>query len=152
MKKDGYDEPDKWMKDNHDKLHDSEYKKLGFTFTENTILVRDYDNLLKIKSIVEKINQTHKFFNFLIFDIGEFRFLTSHFPIVDTQGYDKKFETQINGLKEIFELTNCDYNLHGHTHHNQMDDPRTINLSIENIDYKPIKIKDIIIKIKDKNI
>lgn len=82
------------------------------------------------------------FYRYLFYEQN--RILFSHFPIVDTDGYDARYAEQIAGLKWIFDYCECDYNIHGHTHENLMKDSRCINVSIENIRFKPIKLEEII--------
>jgi calcineurin-like phosphoesterase family protein len=40
------------------------------------------------------------------------------------------------------------YNIHGHTHHHIIDDHRYINVSVENINYKPISYNEIMERVK----
>ena len=56
----------------------------------------------------------------------EFDCLLSHVPVHDSALYKVK------------------YNLHGHVHHNSLQDPRYVNCCVEVRDYKPIAIEEIL--------
>lgn len=43
-------------------------------------------------------------------------------------------------------------NAHGHMHQNKLDDDRYMNLCVENINYTPIELEEIISKYKERNI
>lgn len=43
-------------------------------------------------------------------------------------------------------------NIHGHLHHNIIDDPRYINVSCEHVDFKPISLQDIRNIIEDRGL
>lgn len=45
-------------------------------------------------------------------------------------------------------LRDGNYNVHGHTHTNVLEDPHYINVCVEQVDYKPIHIEEIASKIK----
>lgn len=135
------------IRGNHDKFSNPEYNSFGFNIIYNSNLIEKEKNNIKINNIVKEIRKNHSFFNFLLFELNDIRFLVSHFPIVDTMGYDNKYKIQIDGLLEIFNLADCDVNLHGHTHAHKMNDSRCINLSVENTNFEPIKMKEILLKI-----
>jgi len=50
-----------------------------------------------------KKNKSNKYFNFIIFDYKNIRFLVSHFQIENSTEFDSKFDPQIKGLKELGE-------------------------------------------------
>lgn len=139
------------LKGNHDDLSFKEYTENGFNLINNLVLIDKFKkDLVFLKQIKSYSNL--KSFNFILFEYDNLRFLVSHFPIIDTQGYDKKYESQINGLKWIFEYCQCDYNLHGHTHENNMNYDQCVNISFEQTNFKPITLNDIIKKIRIKEI
>ena len=132
------------LKGNHEDLKEIDYLNNGFKSIDNHyIQIEEFKN---DKVFLDKIKELKKLrvFNFVIADVEGFRILFSHFPIVDTDGYDARYAEQIAGLKWIFDYCECDYNIHGHTHENLMKDSRCINVSIENIRFKPIKLEEII--------
>jgi calcineurin-like phosphoesterase family protein len=60
-------------------------------------------------------------------------FLT-HFPMHEVSFYDRK--------------GGGGYNLHGHIHEKKIENNRYINVCVEHINYTPISIEDILLKIK----
>lgn len=136
----------KLLKGNHDDLHNSDYISKGFELIDNSILINEFKNDIKFLKLIKEYKLSTKYFNFILFDYDSIRFLASHFPIVDTMGYDVKYSKQIEGLMKIFEYCKCNYNLHGHTHYNQMDDDRCLNISVENTNFSPITLDEIISK------
>ena len=44
------------------------------------------------------------------------------------------------------------WNLHGHLHHNILEDKRYINLCVERINYTPIELEDIMKILKERNV
>jgi calcineurin-like phosphoesterase family protein len=62
----------------------------------------------------------------------EHHFVATHVPIHDS-GLDEK---------------RVRFNVHGHLHHNVIDDSRYINVSVEQTEYRPIHIDEILDKVK----
>jgi len=48
--------------------------------------------------------------------MGNKRVIFSHFPIFDDNPYDKKYSIITTILEYIFKETQCNINIHGHTH------------------------------------
>jgi calcineurin-like phosphoesterase family protein len=135
------------LKGNHDNFADEVYEGLGFRLIKETILEEELKENEKLLELLSTF-QTLKYSNLLIFSFEGLRFLVSHFQMINTTQYDQQFEEQIQLLKAIFDEAKCDYNLHGHTHSNLMEDDRCINLSVEHTAFKPISLGEIIQKIK----
>ena len=131
------------LKGNHDNYSDEVYESLGFTLIKDMILDEELKSNKKLLLLIKEFQEL-KDSNFLIFSYGGLRFLVSHFQMTNTSKYDQQFSEQIRLLKAIFNEAKCDYNLHGHTHSNMMDDKRCINLSVENIGFKPISLGEIV--------
>jgi calcineurin-like phosphoesterase family protein len=62
---------------------------------------------------------------------NEFNMLLTHVPV-----HPQSLE---HGVK---------WNIHGHLHQNMVDDDRYFNVSVEQIDYKPIHIEDVVQRMK----
>jgi len=136
------------LKGNHDNYDDEVYSSLGFKLINEMILdteLKENSKLLLLLSEFQRLEHSH----LLIFSFEGLRFLVSHFQMTNSTEYDHQFSEQICLLKAIFNEAKCDYNLHGHTHSNMMDDQRCINLSVENIGFEPISLEEIIKKIKE---
>jgi len=137
------------LKGNHDNYYcDEVYESLGFRLINEMILDEELKENQKLLELLAEF-QTLKHSHLLIFSFEGLRFLVSHFQMTNTTSYDRQFGEQIRLLKEIFNEAKCDYNLHGHTHSNMMDDERCINLSVENIGFKPISLGEILEKIQN---
>ena len=131
------------LKGNHDNYSDEVYESLGFTLIKDIVLDEELKSNKKLLLLIKEFQELEHS-NFLIFSYDGLRFLVSHFQMTNTSKYDQQFSEQIRLLKAIFNEAKCDYNLHGHTHSNMMDDKRCINLSVENIGFKPISLEEII--------
>ena len=79
---------------------------------------------------------------YYISEVEGIKILFSHFPIV-SDGYD---DVHWRLLSEIFEKKKCDINIHGHVHSMKLGDERCINVSVEAIGFKPIRISELIKK------
>ena len=132
------------LKGNHDDFYaDEVYESLGFTLINEMILEEELKENEKLLALLAEF-QTLKHSNLLIFSFEGLRFLVSHFQMSNSTEYDRQFREQIRLLKAIFNEAKCDYNLHGHTHSNVMEDERCINLSVEHTNFKPISLGEIL--------
>jgi calcineurin-like phosphoesterase family protein len=67
--------------------------------------------------------------------LGGVRGIMSHIPVHDSQ-LDERFQ----------------FNVHGHLHHLLIDDPRYINVSVEQINYTPVSNEYILDRLRDAGI
>jgi calcineurin-like phosphoesterase family protein len=98
-----------------------------------------------IKTYIETMKYRYKSFkkiSCLIKEIDGKRVLFSHYPVFNDNPYDEKYMDITNALEEIFNLTNCDINIHGHTHSYLVSDKRCINVCLEVNDFKPLNLED----------
>ncbi|HHD72457.1 MAG TPA: hypothetical protein ENL02_00835 [Epsilonproteobacteria bacterium] len=86
----------------------------------------------------------HSLVNCLITDIGGQRIMFSHFPVFDDNPHDAKFEPVRLVLEEIFLMTGCALNVHGHIHSKSAKESFCINASIEKTDFKPVRLKELL--------
>lgn len=101
----------------------------------------DYDIPLKFC-----VREKDKHFSGLIKEINGKRILFSHYPVFNDNEYDRKNENINDRTKEfenIFMLTDCDYNIHGHLHSIKGTFSKAINASLENINFQPKRIKEL---------
>ncbi len=114
-------------------------------------------------------NSDDELFSSLIIPYDNQMLLISHYPATEQEkkwyvlsdeakknmheGQIKGKENMVNRLSHIIELAdenNIDINVHGHTHsHNVIDDTQMfdfINCSVENIGFKPIRLKELLKK------
>jgi len=115
---------------NHDIKNYSFYKK-GF----NHVI----EGINDIKTNIKDLNA-------LIIEVNNCKILISHFPVFNISDHDKikDFYPAILELQNIFEKENCDLNIHGHIHDFQKDTYKSFNVSVENINFKPIQLRDIL--------
>ena len=130
------------IKGNHDKdKHIEFYKSIGWKVIEDIkIEVEDFDKsyleYLKYKYDKKTLSRTAC----LIKDINNKRILFSHYPVFNDNPYDEKYKKITELLKEVFNICNCDINIHGHTHSYCVNDKRCINACLEVNDFNPLKI------------
>jgi len=97
--------------------------------------------IIFIKGKLQILKTNHHLANGFLTEIEGKRVMFTHYPVYPGEEYDTPI-TQ--SLRNIFEKYNCDLNIHGHTHSTSVDNPKLFNASVENINFKPMKIKDIL--------
>ena len=132
------------IKGNHDKdRHIEFYKSLGWEIIEGVRIEANIEE--EIKTYIDSMKYRYKKFekiSCLIKDINGKRVLFSHYPVFNDNPYDKKYRDITNALEEIFNLTNCDINIHGHTHSYIVGDNKCINACLEVNDFKSMNVKE----------
>jgi len=132
------------IKGNHDKdRHIEFYKSLGWEIIEGVRIEANIEE--EIKTYIDSMKYRYKKFekiSCLIKDINGKRVLFSHYPVFNDNPYDKKYRDITNALEEIFNLTNCDINIHGHTHSYIVGDKKCINACLEVNDFKSMNVKE----------
>ena len=124
------------IKGNHDRGSYAFYKELGIDLIEGVHLL--------LNGTYDLIN-TPKHVNTLITELAGKRIMFSHFPVENHIKHDIYYKPATEKLFEIFMQYNCDINIHGHVHSNSIwESPSCINASVEVINFKPVKIKNII--------
>jgi len=74
-------------------------------------------------------------------------FLVTHYPLVIHSYQSEQEKEWINELKKIYEDNNLKFVIHGHTHSKNVGLDNHFNVSVENINFKPVefdKIKEIL--------
>lgn len=82
-------------------------------------------------------------FSGFIKDFNGERYLFTHYPVFDNDEWDrknKKIAPRVRRFEQIYEAQGCDWNIHGHTHSNDSSFEKSINVSFEQIGFKPIKL------------
>jgi calcineurin-like phosphoesterase family protein len=134
------------IKGNHDKDgHIEFYKSLGWDVIDGVRIKANIEE--EIKTYIDSMKYRYKKFekiSCLIKDINGKRVLFSHYPVFNDNPYNEKYESITNALEEIFSLTNCDINIHGHTHSYIVGDKRCINACLEVNDFKPLNLEEIL--------
>ncbi|GAD19176.1 metallophosphoesterase [Helicobacter fennelliae] len=83
------------------------------------------------------------YINAIIADFGSERIMFSHFPVMNRKKNDR-FEHARDILDEIYKILDCSLNIHGHTHSKKTYNRFCINVSCEEIDFTPIRLREII--------
>ncbi len=135
---------------NHDNFKDIEHLRNDGWKIIDTIVI-DLENsyevelILKIKKIKSTLSQKlQRLLCCYICDIEQKRVMFTHFPLFDDNEYDINFKPITDILEEIYLYLNCDYNIHGHTHSKKAKENCCINVSVENFELKPVKIKELL--------
>jgi len=130
------------IKGNHDKeKHIDFYKSIGWKIIDGIeIELKEFD-----KEYLEHIKNKHDNKTLsdtacLVKEIGDKRILFSHYPVFNDNPYDEKYQKATKLLQEIFNLCECDINIHGHTHSYCVGDKRCINACLEVNDFVAMEI------------
>jgi len=93
------------------------------------IVLGNHDDAKFLASLgrIEKIVATRRF--------DEFGFIVSHYPLHESSLWNHRQQKNV-------------VNLHGHIHQNPSPDGLYINMSVEETNYKPIHIEDMVLKAK----
>jgi len=65
----------------------------------------------------------------------------SHFPLVHL---DDRYPAGVQEMQKMFAISGADWNIHGHTHSKPSPDPRCICVSVEQTNYGPANLWDLI--------
>jgi len=84
-----------------------------------------------------------KYLNAIVMDIGKERIMFSHFPVMNRKKDDRFWRTR-DILDKTYKLCDCSINIHGHTHSKKTYNKFCLNVSCEETEFKPIKLKEII--------
>lgn len=77
---------------------------------------------------------------YLVAVVGGVRILFSHYSIV-SDGYD---DTMWRYLSKVFDQEQCHINIHGHVHSMDVKNKFCINVSVEAIGYRPVRLGEIL--------
>lgn len=124
------------LRGNHDKNNKGLYENFGIKVIDDAIFSLNGRDFVMSKK--EKMLACY------ITDIKGIRIMFSHFPIYDENPYDAKFKPISSILEELYNDFNCQINIHGHTHSKPSAFNKSYNVSVENINFKPKLIKDIL--------
>lgn len=85
----------------------------------------------------------NEYLNALVVDLGQERVMFSHFPVMNRKKNDR-FAAIRDVLDYAYKISDCSVNIHGHTHTKKTYNRFCINVSCEEIDFTPIRLKEII--------
>ena len=68
----------------------------------------------------------------------------THFPLFNDNPYDEKYKNITDILQYLYKELDCDFNIHGHSHSKGAKEDFCISACVEKIDFKPIKIGELL--------
>ena len=99
----------------------------------------------ELHNLVFKLEYDDDMFSGFVKDFPSGRFLFSHYPVFDTDEWDRKNQMiapRIEKLEELYTRFRCNKSIHGHIHSNKCAFKDSINVSFECLGFKPKKLKD----------
>ena len=97
--------------------------------------------------LLSKVHNPDSMFSGFIKEIKGKKYLFSHYPVYDSDEWDRKnkmIAPRIKVLETIFMANQCDANVHGHIHSNTSAFAYSINACFEHIGFKPVKLNDLL--------
>lgn len=120
-------------------------------YSSITVLDGCYINLNEVLTkVVTSSDKLYNLFSGLVIEVNDKRILFSHYPVFNSDKineYDHKnpnISPRISLLENIFSSNNCDLNIHGHIHSGNNAFKNSKNVSLENINFKPIRLGDLL--------
>jgi len=132
------------IKGNHDSLKNEDYIKCGFELVIDRPLYLKGNNIIN----VEDYDYSNvRFPGSLILNIQGKNILFSHFGIKNDKEKlyrQKKYENELKLLNFLKDKFKCVLNIHGHNHELRLTHKDMFCISVEQISYTPITIKEIL--------
>jgi len=108
----------------------------------------------EMKSLISRVEGFYDpMFSGFVKEFNGKKILFSHYALFNDDEWDAKnkmIAPRIEMLEDIYKSLDCDYNVHGHLHSNDCSFENSINVSFEQIGFKPVKLKDILSNIIKK--
>lgn len=121
---------------NHDFRYLERFKKYQKRFPETFLLVESVAGLTQPEGV-----------SGLIKEINGKKVMFTHYPMVSVDPYTrgKALESR-DAMAAVFKQENCDISVHGHLHSKDdfTDKRREINVSLERINFEPVRLGDLI--------
>lgn len=121
---------------NHDYTKLAKYRSLGIDVLEHVIIFT-YSGFILHKSLTNNING-------IICNVNNKRIMFSHYPVVENDIHNNRDLSITKELYDLFVSNECDLNIHGHIHSKVINDYRLVNVCVEHINFKPIKLGELI--------
>ena len=96
---------------------------------------------------INKVLYPDPMFSGFIKEFNGVKYLFSHYDIFTTDEWDmknNKIAPRINFFKKLYEIYECDFNIHGHTHSLKSSTDKSLNVCFEQIGFKPVRLSTII--------
>ncbi len=134
------------LRGNHDIKSADTYLLHGWDYVIETLTVEINGNVYKDCDNADKLNAAYST------TIEGQKILFTHFPLFGTDYKDEKYTPIKSKLEKIYKDCNSELNIHGHTHSKNLKNLFNFNASVENINFKPIRVSDILLAIKSNTI
>ena len=106
------------------------YELLGKMNGDKRLIVGNHDTAAKIKNYAPYFSKIVGYH-----ELMKLKIIVSHIPVHPSQ-IEHRFKA----------------NIHGHVHEDTLDDPRYFNMCMENINYTPISLEEIVENLKSKGV
>lgn len=93
--------------------------------------------------ILNKVQHPDPMFSGFIKEINNKKYLFCHYALFNNDSWDlqnKMIAPRIKILEKIYELSECDYNIHGHLHSNKSIFEDSINVCFEHLSFRPQRL------------
>ncbi len=88
----------------------------------------------------------------LICEINGCRVMFSHFALYEEEVRDTRYLVEKAFLRDLFTQYQCDFNIHGHTHHRDVDHPQCVSACMEKTAFTPIRLDRFMNEVIPENI
>lgn len=108
-----------------------------------------YEDELKYLNKVHNPITNDRMLSALIKEIQGEKILFSHYALFDNEEFDRKntkIAPRIDVLEKLYGAHNCSKNLHGHIHSNKSAFKDSVNCSMENLDFRPRRLRELLSK------
>ena len=119
--------------------HDAENTCWYYDFGWNCLIEQP---IIMIDGCMEWLTVPSQFCGCIITYINGRRIMFSHFAIFEDEYKDCRYLIEKAFLRELFEEYECEINIHGHSHHRTIDDPRCLCACVEQTDFSPVRLRD----------
>jgi calcineurin-like phosphoesterase family protein len=133
------------LRGNHDTKSADTYCSLGWDYIIETPTVEINNNVYKDMDNKNKYKASYST------TILNKKLLFTHFPLFATEYKDERFLDVKDKLEQVYKDMNCEINIHGHTHSKCLNNDFSINVSIENIGFRPVQIKSLLASLSMNN-
>jgi len=128
-----------FLRGNHDYKSADTYTKHGFEY------VIEHPHFSLNGTTYVETNCQEKLKGCYIKTIMGKKIFFSHFPLFGTEYKDERYKDLKYELEKFYKDFECEINIHGHVHSKTLsNDSKNINVSVENIDFKPILLKTLL--------
>lgn len=127
---------------NHDKKHIAPYHMMEGVLQGELIL--DYSSVDNNDVLV--LSKPDKLFSAIVKSFDDENYMFSHYALFNDDDWDRKnkmINPRILKLEEYYDSFCCVKNIHGHLHSTKSTFVDSVNVSLEQIDFRPKRLRDL---------